>query len=462
MRAVCLIIFLTFAGVVQAQNSPDTDVPGAAAQSIAELVEEVRAGSATRRAELQSREQEFIDARDRQEVLLEQARQQRQQQEAEADRLREQYQQGELELTQLEDTLAESSGDLSDVFSVVTQVASDAVPIIQNSIVSAEYPDRIALLEELSVNDNLPTAAQLRELWLSLMDEMLHSGEVSRFETPIITGGGEEATHSVTRIGTFTALADGNYLRFLPESGRLLALARQPVGNGTGNSLSFERAEQPLMPVAIDPSRGAILALIVQTPDLTERIRQGGVIGYVILFLGAAGLLLALERVVALSLASRRADQVRRGEATSPDHPINAIRRATNDPDYLADVDALSAKLDEIVSAAAQRFRRGLPTLAIFAAVSPLLGLLGTVTGMIETFQVITLFGAGDPRLMSGGISQALITTQLGLAVAIPLLLIHSWLQGRANRLIAALDEAAADAFTSGRFSQRQGVSENA
>ena len=132
------------------------------------------------------------------------------------------------------------------------------------------------------------------------------------------------------------------------------------------------------------------------------------------------------------------------------------MRNVAADEVYQADANALAAKLDEVVATQAERLNRGLPTLAIFAAVSPLLGLLGTVTGMIETFQVITLFGAGDPRLMSGGISQALITTQLGLAVAIPLLLLHSFLQGRANSLIAWLDQTATDLFARQRGVEAQ------
>lgn len=456
MRTLLYCLLLLLAVPVLAQDDQDSTGP----QSIAELVDELRLGSAARREELQEREQRFIEARDNQQQLLEQARQQRQEQEAEAARLQELYQQGEEDLVRLEDLLQERSGDLNDVFAVVTQVASDAVPVIQNSMVSAQYADRLPLLETLSAGDAIPTANQLRELWLLLLDEMRYSGEVARFQAPVITGSGEETEQQITRIGTFTALSEGDYLRYLPESGRLLALARQPVGAGTGNIRDFEAAEEPLIPVAVDPSRGSILSLIVQTPELGERVQQGGLIGYLILVLGGIGLLLGLERIVVLGLASRRARQVVQGGAREIDHPINSIRKVARDPAYLADAEAMSAKLDELVATAAQKLRRGLPTLAIFAAVSPLLGLLGTVTGMIETFQVITLFGAGDPRLMSGGISQALITTQLGLAVAIPLLLIHSWLQGRANKLIAELDELAAAEFAGGRSQSRSGAND--
>lgn len=443
-----LFALLLTSTTVYGQEPASDDAP----TTLSELVETVREGSAARRAELALRERRFIDARDERAALLEEATQQRVREEAEADRLRSAYEQGEDELTELENLLDERSGDLSNVFVVVNQVAADAIPLVQNSMVSAQFSNRLALLEKLSSNESIPSADDLRELWLLLLDEMELSGQVARFEAPIITAGGEEEIKQVTRIGTFSALADGDYLRFLPESGRLLALARQPAGSTSASARVFEQAQQPLASVAIDPSRGAILSLIVQTPELGERVQQGGIIGYIIIGLGTIGLLLGLERMAVIGFAGRKARLALGSSSSQGKHAINRLRRATRNPDYLADVDAMSAKMDEIITTAAQKLRRGLPTLAIFAAVSPLLGLLGTVTGMIETFQVITLFGAGDPRLMSGGISQALITTQLGLAVAIPLLLIHSFLQGRTNNLITNLDEVAAELFAEGRI----------
>ncbi|MCB1670795.1 MAG: MotA/TolQ/ExbB proton channel family protein [Gammaproteobacteria bacterium] len=447
-----LLFLLLLPGIdVRAQppagQSGDLDRP----QTIQQLIESVRQGSAQRRTELQEREQRFIDARDQQTALLQEATSRRQEAEAEADRLREAYEQGEDELTGLEDLLTERSGNLTEVFTVVNQVAGDALPMVQNSLVSSQLENRLPLLEKLSSTESLPSADELRQLWLLLLDEMNYSGQIARYEAPVITAGGELEPRQVTRIGTFTALSDGQYLRFLPESGRLLALARQPLGVDPRATRSFENADNTLSPIAIDPSRGAILSLIVQTPELSERLQQGGVIGYIILALGAIGVLLGLERLIAVLIAGRRTHIALADQSTQGTHAIYQLRRISGDPKLLADAEAMSARMDEIVTTAAQKLRRGLATLSIFAAVSPLLGLLGTVTGMIETFQVITLFGAGDPRLMSGGISQALITTQLGLSVAIPLLLIHSFIQGRTNSLITRLDETAADLFARGR-----------
>ena len=451
------LLMVVLAPLTVRAASPDDASAADPAQTLSELVQRVKAGSSERRRALAAREQRFLEARDERAALLSEIEGQRRQEEALADELRDRFETGEVELADLETLLDERSGDLKDVFTAVNQVAADAGASVQNSMVSAELGDRGELLTRLASPDTLPSAEDLRALWLTLLDEMHESGRVSRFEAPVIVASGEEVVRQVTRIGTFTALAEGDYLRYLPDSGRLLALARQPVGTSRGDVLAFENAEAPLQMVALDPSRGAILSLVVQTPALEERLAQGGLIGYLIIVLGLVGALLGIERLIQVVIASRRSQKVRHAAADSGgSHPIEQLRAVARDPDFLADADALSAKMDEIVTIASQRLNRGLPVLAIFAAVSPLLGLLGTVTGMIETFQVITLFGAGDPRLMSGGISQALITTQLGLAVAIPLLLIHSFAQSRANTLITELDELAADVFARSRVGLEQ------
>jgi biopolymer transport protein ExbB len=416
-----------------------------------ELIDSLKDSSAQQARRLEEREARFVAAREERARLLDDARTRRRGAEREADQLRSEFERSEQELADLETRLDENAGDLRELFTVVRQTAGDALPMIEGSLVSAELGPRNALLRRLAEPGAIPTADELRKLWLILLDEMNQSGRVSRFEAPVISADGEERTRAVTRIGTFTALAEGSYLRYLPETGHLLALGRQPVGVDPGDVMAFEEASDRLRNVAIDPSRGSILSLIVQTPDLRERIEQGGVIGYIILVLGALGLVLGLERLVTIGIARQRTRKMLADSAATGDHVIVELRQLATDEAYLADAEALSAKMDEVVTIASEKLRRGLPTLAIFAAVSPLLGLLGTVTGMIETFQVITLFGAGDPRLMSGGISQALITTQLGLAVAIPLLLIQSFVQGRANALIATLDETAAELFAEGR-----------
>ena len=351
MRAV-LLSFLLAAGVAFAAETttePGSEAPGSDAPvTIRELIERVRDGGAMRQQELEARERRFLEARDERASLLEGIRRQRREAEDLADRLRAAFEAGEDELADLETTLDESSADLRDVFAAVNQVSADSLASLQNSMVSAEISGREPLLEKLSSSETLPSAVELRELWLLLLEEMHESGRVSRFEADIIAANGEEQTRSVTRIGTFTALSEGDYLRFLPESGRLLALARQPAGTSRGDAVAFEQADAELITVALDPSRGAILSLIVQTPEFRERLAQGGVIGYIIIALGVIGLALGVERLLHVAYASSRTKRALTGG--DDEHAIGQLRLVASDPDYQADADALSAKIDEILT----------------------------------------------------------------------------------------------------------------
>jgi biopolymer transport protein ExbB len=274
---------------------------------------------------------------------------------------------------------------------------------------------------------------------------MTESGKVAQFEAPVITVTGEVEQRDVTRVGVFTAFSEGQYLRYLPETGDLVELARQPVDRLRRVMVDFSEADASnTVPAVIDPTRGAIMALLVQKPTLQERIQQGGWIGYLILIIGVIGLVVALFQFLSLFVTGRGIAK-QQADNTTPNikNPLGRVLSVYSES-LAKDVETLTLKLDEAILRETPKLERGLITLAILAAIAPMLGLLGTVSGMIETFQSITLFGTGDPKLMSGGISQALVTTELGLAVAIPLLLIHSGLSSKSNRLIQILDEESA------------------
>jgi biopolymer transport protein ExbB len=419
--ALLLLALTGTAAPADGQADPASDAPP---RTLGELLERVRDAAQREEARAAERERRFLEAREEQGALLAEVRRAREAADAEADRLQRAYEAGEQELADLETALSEQSGDLEELFSIVRQTAEDARTLLTDSLVAGEHPEREATLDALTDPETVPGAEDLRAFWVALLEEMEGGGRVSRFEAPVISTGGEE-----------------------PETGRFLAVATAPAGTDPAAARAFEEAREPLLPVAVDPSRGAILSLVVQTPDLEDRVRQGGVIGYLIIGLGLFGLVVALERIGTLFLARRRMERSLKNGGGHRD--LDALQAAAADRELARNPDGLAARFDEIVTGASRRLHRGVQVLSIFAAVTPLLGLLGTVTGMIETFQVITLFGAGDPRLMSGGISQALVTTQLGLCAAIPLLLLHSFVQGRANALVGMLDERSARLFAS-------------
>lgn len=409
-----------------------------------QLLDQVKRERLIEQEQNRIREAEFLQARDRQAQLLAQAKADLAAEERRTERLNDQFEENEFKLAEQESQLQERSGSLGELFGSVRQMANDSRAVIETSMTSVQYPERVVFLTGLSERKQQPTIDELRELWLVLQHEMTHSGKVEQFKAQVITANGEVAERDVTRVGVFTAFSDGKFLRYMSENRNLVELARQPVQRLRDQVEAFENSDAgELKTVVVDPTRGAIMALLVQTPDLRERIQQGGWIGYIILILGAIGLLIALIRFVTLMRMERGVSKQQKTKELNLKNPLGRILSVYSDK-IAQDVETLSLKLDEAILRETPSIERGLITLAILAAVAPMLGLLGTVSGMIETFQAITLFGTGDPKLMSGGISQALVTTELGLAVAIPILLIHSALSSKSNRLIQILDEESA------------------
>lgn len=131
-----------------------------------------------------------------------------------------------------------------------------------------------------------------------------------------------------------------------------------------------------------------------------------------------------------------------KNDKAQQDNPLGRVM-AVKDKYPEADTETLELKLSEAILREVPRITRNLTFIKIISVVAPLLGLLGTVTGMINTFQAITLFGTGDPKLMAGGISQALVTTVLGLVVAIPMTLLFATLNTRSKNLVHVLQEQA-------------------
>ena len=408
------------------------------------LYERVKHDRVMEQAQNQQREVTFIAERAQQATLLAQAKARLAEQEAKTVDLNQVFQEQEKLLAQENADLLLKSGTLGELFGTVRQVANESRSVLDSSMISAEFPNRGAFLGDIAERKQQPTIEEIRQVWLALQQEMTESAKVKQFMQPVITAQGIVEEQQVTRIGPFSAFSDGQFLRYLPETGNLVALGRQPVDRLQKVAAEFESADAgSIEAVVIDPTRGAIMALLVQAPDLKERIQQGGWIGYLILLIGIIGLLIALQRFVSLTVMGQGVAKQQKDTTADTKNPLGRILSVYSDV-LINDIETLTLKLDEAILREVPKIERGLITLAILAAIAPMLGLLGTVSGMIETFQSITLFGTGDPKLMSGGISQALVTTELGLAVAIPLLLIHSLLSGKSNRLVQLLDEESA------------------
>jgi biopolymer transport protein ExbB len=411
------------------------------AATLDQLLQTIRADKEKDAATNAEREAQFLKDKNNQAALLKQAKDNLARERARSDALKLSYDGNEKALGEMEDKLKVTMGTLGELFGVVRQVAGDSKGLFESSMITAQFPERVAFVDELSRRKELPSAPEIERLWFELFTEMTESGKVTKFNAKVTSAQGVEAERTVFRVGTFNLYADGQFLNYLGDVNKIAELSRQPAGRFLSQVDDFQSAQPgELTALGVDPSRGAILSLLVQAPSFMERFHQGGLIGYVTMALAAIGLLIFLERYLVLSRLGRRISDQLKTDRVDPNNPLGKIFSVFQ-ANKNKDIETLELKLDEAIIRETASIERGINTIKLFAAVGPLLGLLGTVTGMIETFQSITLFGTGDPKLMAGGISQALVTTVQGLVAAIPLILLHSVVNGKAKGIISVLDE---------------------
>jgi len=389
------------------------------------------------------REQKFLAARDRQKFLLEQALARLDQEEKRSVRLQKQFEENEKTLEDIQETLRIRIGNFGELFGVVRQVAGETIAIVKNSIVSLQFPNREKNLTGLVEARGIPSIEQMHGLRVELLREMSQSGQVQRFQKQVVLPGGSIVDAEIVRVGVFNAITENFFLQFVPDTQSLQVLARQPARRYQSMAKDLFALDAGYTTMAVDPSRGQILSLLIQAPGLAERINQGGLVGYFIIFIGLLGLALSLWRLLILRQDGQAINQQLTTDIVSQDNALGRILSVHNEHDAM-DTESLELKIDEAILKEVPKLEKYHSIIKVFAAIAPLLGLLGTVVGMIVTFQALTLFGTGDPKLMAGGISQALVTTMLGLIVAIPLVFLHSVLTSWSGTLIEVLEEQSA------------------
>jgi biopolymer transport protein ExbB len=419
----------------------------AQAVSLDELLQQVKSGRIKDADENKKRIAEFQRARGQQQQLLRNMEAEQVRQEQLSVQLENTFEANDAQIIDLERALQERLGELKELFGVLQQAAGDARGNFDTSVTQIQFPDRGEWLtqfaQKMGSTTRMPTLEEIERIWFELQREMTESARVAKLNTTVINANGEEEQRDVVRVGLFNVVSDGRYLEYVPETGRLVELQRQPAGRYTGRASDLQASAGGLNGFAVDPTRGQLLALLVQSPSLPERIAQGKEVGYVIITLGIIGLAIAIWRLLALSATAAQVNKQTRNLEQAGNNPLGRVLKIAHDNPN-SDVEALELKLGEAILKEIPKFNSMLPFLKIISVVAPLLGLLGTVTGMIITFQAITLYGAGDPKLMAGGISTALVTTVLGLVVAIPTVFLHTLVQSRAKRLTQILQEEAA------------------
>ena len=460
MRAKLLkVSALALAGVLSApmtlaQEAAEPEAPPPptpqeiAAENLDQLLDLVKQGQARASAENKAREDRFARDKANQAAALKRAEDERTREERRSTRLEKQFEENELLIAAKQEQLRERLGTLSELFGHLTAASGDLASNIEVSLVSSEYPGRETFLKgliaKMSGSDQLPSIEEIERVWFELLREVREQGEVSRFSAQVATPSGELSQRDVVRVGAFNIVdTNGNYLSFNID--KLSELPRQPGGGFNAQAQDLAGSPSGLTQFGIDPTGptgGSFLAAIIDSPTISERWHQGGYVGYAITAVGAFAFLLAIYRLVVLTAVGGKVSSQLKSSSARDDNPLGRVLKV-HDENPNMDPETLELKMAEAVLSETPKLEQGLTLLKIIAAVAPLMGLLGTVTGMIITFQAITIFGAGDPKAMAGGISSALVTTVLGLLVAIPTVLLHTVVNGRSQRIIHVLNEQA-------------------
>jgi biopolymer transport protein ExbB len=416
------------------------------AGSLDELLEQTRSARQRETDANAQREQRFVAQRNQQAALLAEAKAALAAQRSRGASLATAYDANEKKLAELTTQLDAKAGNLGEMFGVVRQVANDFSSVVHNSLISAQYPDREDFVVKLSQAKALPSMPDLERFWFELQREMTESGRVARFQSKIVTPEGTPSDASVVRIGSFNATASGRYLSYLPSQKQLAVMPRQPGSEFTASASRVEKATEGYEEASLDPTRGVLLSIYAQRPNVMERIEKGEAVGYIIILVGLVGAGLAIYQLFYLaSVRGKVRMQLKFPNAPEADNPLGRVlatfKGEAERVEKEKDAEIVELRISEAVLKEVPRLERYQSFLRLAVAAGPLLGLIGTVVGMILTFQSITESGSSDPKLMANGISQAMIATLLGLGIAVPLLFANAWLQSISKSIVQILDE---------------------
>ncbi len=423
--------------------------------SLSDVMSKIKAQNAAEAKQSKEREVSFRKAMEEQERLFKETLAKRNAAEARSGTLSKQYDEDFNRIQDMKALLEQNQGNLGELFGVTRQIAGDASGVLSNSMINTQIKpvagaeDRVDFLRRLAAAKELPNIVDLERMWYELMFEMNADSQVMKFTTPVIQADDSVKDTEIVRIGSFTAVGEGKYLSYLPSKKSLALLSRQPPQENLmseARELQTTAITSGYIPAVVDPARGALLSLFVERPDVFERISKGEAVGYIIIAVGMLGALVAVFQYIYLFITKIAVNkQIQNLNKPIKNNPLGRMliavlgdgkRDTSKDLPELVELRISEAVLREI-----PKLERFQSFLRLAVAAGPLLGLIGTVIGMILTFQSITSSGSSDPKLMAQGIGQAMICTVLGLGTAIPLLFINSGLTALSRSVIHVLEE---------------------
>ncbi|MDB2451425.1 MotA/TolQ/ExbB proton channel family protein [Gammaproteobacteria bacterium] len=432
MKNFLLISLLTFnINFIAQENEIDEVDPNIErVEKIQDLINRVEKNSQDLAKADSKRVNNFINKVKDRKFLLSKAKKQLADEEARNKRLEDLFEDNELKLSELETELQIKLGVLGELFGVARQMAGELNADSESAYNFSEFPNRTAALQEIG-KIKVHNLKNLEDLWVLHLNEIASSGEIKEIKANIINSNGDIQPSNLVRYGPFNMVQGKSFVKPDIANNAFSVLPKQPDRGITKTFRSHYKSDGYSV-AAIDPTRGFLLSLYLDKPSTFERVAQGKLIGFIIVVIGLSGLIFAAYRYYSLNLYANSIKS--KSEADVFNQIDNLSTKSTT-------IDTFERECDEILLTINGNLNWGVNWIKFLAAVAPLLGLLGTVIGMIETFQAITVFGTGDPKQMAGGISQALVTTMLGLIFAAPLLAMYTLLSEKVSDILQEIEE---------------------
>jgi len=446
----------------QAQTEAQTPPPAptqtqapASTFSMSAVMAKIKEQNAAEAKLAQQRTASFRQAMEEQERLATETVAKRNAAEARSASLSQQYDDNYNRIGEMSLLLEQHQGNLGELFGVTRQISGDAAGVLNNSMINAELKvaegteNRVDFLRRIATARELPSIVELERIWLEMLYEINADAQTARFTAPVIQLDGTDKDTEVVRVGSYTAVGDGLFLSYIPSQSKLAVMTRQPPQLATmaaARRLQNAPAGGGYIQSVVDPARGVLLALIAERPNLLERIQNGEAVNWLILGVGFLGLLAAAFQYIYLFIVKFAVSrQLKNLNNPTNNNPLGRMLHAANGDgkrDMSNDTPELAElRISESVLREVPKLERFQAFLRLAVAAGPLLGLIGTVIGMILTFQSITASGTSDPKLMAHGIGMAMIATVLGLGIAIPLLFVNAGLAALSRSVVHVLEE---------------------
>ena len=455
MKNIKLLILLLALGAIpvsliaEDEASTEEASKSAAPSNPEELLEIVKRGQFADTQEQRDREARFRNEKNKQAKLLSDAKAERARLEREAARLEQKFEANEALLVVAEEQLRERLGSLNEIFGHLAGNTTEARNIMEQSLTAAQFgKDREDFMTQLGskMNEGIKLASieELETLWYELQREINASGEVVKFNADVISTDGNVEKRDVVRVGNFNVVSDGQYLSYSPSRGMYSELPSQPAGRYTSSTSDILSENAFPVQFAADPTGpqgGSLLQSLISMPSTAERMTLGGPVGFIIMTIGLLATALFIWRFRELWSMRSAVQAQAASDSLSDDNALGRILKIAEE-DKNADTETLELKMAEQILKERPTIEGLNWVLKIVSVVAPLMGLFGTIIGMIETFTMITLFGTGDPKTMASGISVALVTTWLGLMVAIPTTFMYATVNNFAKGILGTIEES--------------------